>query len=99
MLAAQVRFVLEEEKYEYEERDAEDPCEPVADGRLRKGVNGTDDSATREERTQDGEPECGEDQPHVPHLQHATLFLHHHRVQEGGAGEPRHERSILDGIP
>src|SRR5580700_2157674 len=99
MLALQVRLVLEEEETEYDQRDYEEPEEPVADGRLSESVDRTDDAAAGKESSEDGEPECGEDQPHVPHLQHAALFLHHHRVQEGGAGEPRHERCVLDGVP
>ena len=40
-----------------------------------------------------------EDQPHVPDLQHAALFLHHDRMQESCAEEPGHEGSVFDGIP
>ena len=32
-------------------------------------------------------------------LQHAPPLLDHHRVQERGAGEPRHEGGVLDRIP
>ena len=59
----------------------------------------TDDSASREERSQNREPEGREHQPHVPRLQHAALFLHHHRVQESRTGKPRHKRGILDRVP
>jgi len=38
MLAAQVRFVLEEEKEEYDQSDRQEPGEPISDGRLREGV-------------------------------------------------------------
>src|SRR2546425_8226885 len=58
-----------------------------------------DYTATREKRTKDGEHECGEDQPHIPDLQHAALFLHHHRMEKCRAREPRQKRGILDGIP
>src|SRR3989442_14584589 len=58
-----------------------------------------DYTATREKRTKDGEHECGKDQPHIPDLQHATLLLHHHRMEKCRAREPRQKRGILDGIP
>ena len=99
VFAAQVIVVLDEEEEEDDEGDAEEPGEPVADRRLREGVDGADDAAAGEERSEDREPERGEDQPHVPDFQHAALFLHHDGVQEGGAGEPGHERGVLDGIP
>ena len=35
----------------------------------------------------------------VPDLQHPALLLDHHRVQERGAGQPRHQRRVLDRIP
>ena len=35
----------------------------------------------------------------VPDLQHPSLLLDHHRVQERRRGEPRHERRVLDRIP
>src|SRR5438128_12687630 len=56
-------------------------------------------TATREKRTKDRQHECGKDQPHIPDLQHAALFLHHDRMQECRAREPRQERGIFDGIP
>src|ERR1700733_6224217 len=99
VLAAQMLFILDEEKDEDREADGEEPREPVSDRRLREGVDRADDAASREERSENCKPEGGEDQPHVPDLQHAALFLHHDGVQEGGADEPGHQRSILDGIP
>ena len=39
------------------------------------------------------------DEHHVPDLQHALALLHHHRVQEGSRGEPRHQRRVLDRVP
>ena len=36
---------------------------------------------------------------HVPDFQHAAFFLHHDRVQERRAGEPRHERGVFYRIP
>ena len=35
----------------------------------------------------------------VPHLQHPALLLHHDRVQERGAGQPRQQRRVLDRVP
>src|ERR1700716_4589916 len=58
-----------------------------------------DDSAASEKRSEDCKPERGEDQPHIPDLQHAAFFLHHHGMQEGRAREPGHERGVLDGVP
>ena len=35
----------------------------------------------------------------VPDLQHPALLLDHHRVQERGGDEPRHQRRVLDRVP
>ena len=35
----------------------------------------------------------------VPDPQHPAALLHHHRVQVGGAGEPRQQRRVLDRVP
>ena len=43
--------------------------------------------------------ERGRHQHHVPDLQHPLLLLHHHRVQERGGRQPRHQRGVLDRIP
>ena len=80
-------------------RDAEEPDEPTSDRGLRKGVDGTDDAAAGKECAEDGQPEGGEDKPHVPDLQHAALLLHHDRMQEGRARKPRHQRGIFYRIP
>ncbi len=45
------------------------------------------------------EREGKDDEQHVPDLQHPALLLDHHRVQERGRREPRHERGVLDRIP
>ena len=58
-----------------------------------------DNSATGQERSEYCEPKCREDQPHVPGLQHAAFFLHHHGMQKGSAGEPRHQRRVLNRVP
>ena len=48
---------------------------------------------------EDRERAGGEDQRGVPDLQHPALLLHHHRVQERGAGQPRQQRGVLDRVP
>ena len=45
------------------------------------------------------EVERERDEHHVPDLQHPALLLDHHRVEERGRHEPRHERGVLDRIP
>ena len=67
--------------------------------RIGEGVDGTDDAAAREERAENAEKERGENQPDVPDLHHAALFLHHDGVKESGASEPRKQRSVFDRIP
>ena len=52
-----------------------------------------------QERSEQAEAEGGRDQADVPDLQHAALLLHHHRVQEGGADQPGHERRVLHRVP
>src|SRR5215471_1751300 len=92
-------MVQEEEDEKHGAGQCEEPREPRSDGRLCEGVHGTDDSATGEEGSPDRQPEAEEDEPHVPYLEHAALLLHHHRMQKGGADEPRHQRSVFDRIP
>ena len=53
----------------------------------------------REERPEEREVERERDEHHVPDLQHPALLLDHHRVEERGRREPRHERGVLDRIP
>jgi len=67
--------------------------------RIRKRVNGTDDAAASKEGAKNAEQEGAEDQPDVPDLHHAPLFLHHHAVQKSRAGEPGEQRSVFDRIP
>ena len=55
--------------------------------------------AARDERAEDRQQERRDHERHVPLAQHAALLLDHDRVQERGAGEPRQERRVLDGIP
>src|ERR1700692_2945034 len=63
MFANQMRFVLEKEENEHYKTESKKPGEPTADGRLREGVHGADDPATSEKSSENGEPECSEDQP------------------------------------
>ena len=58
-----------------------------------------DHARAREQRAENRQHEGDEDQPDVPHLHHAALFLHHHGVQESGAGNPRQQRGVFDRIP
>jgi len=60
-------------------------------------MHGTDQSGAGEQRAQQGEQEGGEDQPYVPALHHAFLFLHHDGVEKGCAGEPWHEAGVSTG--
>src|SRR5690349_4381870 len=99
MFAAKVLVILNEEVDKHREADAQEPREPRSNGRLREGVYRLNDAAAGEECPENGEPECAEDQPHVPDLQHAAFLLHHDRVQEGGTEKPRHERGVLDWVP
>ena len=65
-------------------------------------VNAWTESSTPgpgEERAEDRERERGAQQRQVPDPQHPAPLLHHHRVQVGGAGEPRQERRVLDRVP
>ncbi len=95
----QVVAVAEEGEEADGEDDEDEGVEPVADVRLGEGVDGADQAGAGEQRAEDGEHEGGEDEPDVPVLHHAALFLHHDGVQEGGAGEPGHERGVFDGVP
>ena len=52
-----------------------------------------------EERAHDRERPRREHERYVPHLEHPAFLLDHQRVQEGGAGQPRHQRRVLDGVP
>ncbi len=99
VFAGQIRLVGKEESGENDENDYQEPLEPSANRGLREGVNRIQHAAASQVRPEDGEPERGEDQPHVPDLQHAALLLHHDRVQEGGASEPGQQGRVLDRVP
>ena len=99
VLGLEVVVLVEEGEEADGEDDDEEGGEPVADGALREGVDGADDAGAGEQRAEDGEHEGGEDEPDVPALHHAALFLHHDGVQEGGAGEPGQEAGVFDGVP
>src|SRR5690348_4290969 len=72
---------------------------PPADRRLCKRMHRTDDTGARQHRAEDAQHEGYENEPDIPSLHHAALFLHHHRMQESRASDPWQQRSILDGIP
>src|SRR6185437_12035243 len=73
--------------------------EPVPDGRLRKGMHRTHQSRARQQSSHNRQHESDKDQPHVPRLHHAALFLHHHRMQKRRPGQPWHQRRIFHRIP
>ncbi len=58
-----------------------------------------DHAGARQQRPEDAQHERGEDEPDVPHLHHAALFLHHHGMQKRRAGDPGQQRSVFDRIP
>ena len=58
-----------------------------------------EDPGAHEEGPQHRQRPGGEDERDVPDLQHPALLLHHHRVQEGRAGQPRQQRGVLDRVP
>src|SRR5579859_5897211 len=99
MFAAQMLAVSDVKEEANHERDAQEPKEPFADGRLRERMHRTYDAAPRQERSQNGKHERGEDQPHIPSLQHAAFFLHHYRMQERRPREPWEERGVLHRVP
>src|SRR5580704_49034 len=81
------------------ENQRKETNEPRSDGGLRERMNGTDGAGTREQRSENGEHIGDEDEPDVPDFHHAALFLHHHRVQESGGGNPGKQRSIFHRVP
>src|SRR5208282_1026597 len=99
VVALQVVAILQIGDHAHGQNKDEEAGEPLADGRLREGVHGADYAAAGEESAEDAEHEGDEDQPDVPDAHHAALFLHHHGMQESGAGDPGHERSVLNRIP
>src|SRR5436190_207004 len=62
-------------------------------------MDGTDYATARQECAEDGKQKRGENQPHVPGLQHPAFLLHHYGMEEGSAGEPGHQRGVLHWIP
>src|ERR1039458_7658071 len=99
VLALQVRPVRYKEKGADRQGQPDEDQEPGADRGLREGVHRTDHTRAREEGPEHGEQEGREGERHVPDLQHAALFLHHDGMQKRCAGEPGHERGILNRVP
>ena len=62
-------------------------------------VHRVDDARAGEERAEDREAERRDHERQVPDAQHPAPFLHHHRVDERGRGEPRQQRRVLDRVP
>ena len=52
-----------------------------------------------QERAEDRQHAGGQHQRHVPDPQHPAPLLDHHRVQERGRGQPRHQRRVLHRVP
>ena len=108
-LARDGRFVLRlafeqvqaRDQEEGREDDDEDDqhAEPGANRRLGKRVYRRHHPAAREERAVDAQGKGGDDQDHVPDLEHALFFLDHHRVQKSRAGQPGQQGGIFDRIP
>ena len=65
----------------------------------RERVHRVDHARTREERAENRETERRDDERQVPDTQHPAPFLHHHRVDERGRGQPREQRRVLDRVP
>ena len=62
-------------------------------------MNRIDDSGTGQKGPDDGQPESQDDEDDVPDFEHVAFFLDHHRMEEGGPGQPGHQRSIFNRIP
>ena len=77
----------------------EEPDEQRPERRLREGVHRGDDARPGEEGAEDGERERGDRQREVPDPHEAAPLLDEHRVQVGGAAEPRQERGVLHRVP
>ena len=82
-----------------EHDEAEEAEQQRPDRRLAERVHRVEHARAGEERAEDGEAERGAQQRQVPDPQHPAPLLHHHRVEVGGAGEPRQERRVLDRVP
>ena len=79
---------------EHEERQ-----QPRADVAVAEGVHRLEHAGSCEEGAEDRQAERGAEQRQVPHAEHPSALLHHHRVEVGGAGEPREQRGVLHGVP
>ena len=93
----ELHFRLQGRPAGVEQREREDRArqqegeEVVADVGLGERVDRGDHPGAGDERAEDRQQERADDQRHVPPLQHAALFLDHHRVQEGGQDQPREQ--------
>src|SRR5215468_7227731 len=99
MFAAKMVTIPDVEEQTDNKNKKQKPSKPFADWRLSKGVDRINDSAPGKKSSQNGKHERGENEPHIPRLQHAALLLHHHGMQEGRSREPREEGRVLDRIP
>ena len=68
------------------------------DGRLAEGVQTAEDAAAREKCGKVAQAECGDGQAERRLLQR-SMFPGHQTVNKGRARQPRHERTVLHGVP
>src|SRR5439155_16610490 len=94
-----MRTILHIEEKTDRKCNREKTNKPIAYRRLCKRMHRADYAAAGEERAEDGKQKRGENQPHVPGLQHPAFFLHHYGMEESSAGEPGHQRRVLHRIP
>src|SRR4030095_14592443 len=98
-LRAQPVYPRGEERERSEQDEGEEGEEEHPDGALGEGMDGADDSRTREKGSEEREAEGQENQAEIPELEYVPSFLDHHRVEERGGGEPGHEGRVLHRIP
>ena len=75
------------------------PSRYGADRAVAERVHAAQHARPGEERAQDRERERGHEQRQVPHPQHPPAFLHEHRVDVRGGGQPRQQAGVLDRVP
>src|SRR2546430_11979803 len=101
----ELRFSREQRQARGVHREARRPRgdqeeqEKVSHIRLRERVHARNHARACNERSENREQPRPDDESEVPLLQHPALLLDHHRVEEGGHGEPRQQRRVLDRVP
>ncbi len=79
--------------------DAEERQQVVADRAVAEGVDARQHAGAGEERAEDRQRERRHEQAEVPDPQHPAPLLDEHRVDVGGARQPRQEAGVLHRIP